>query len=194
MARPPIHFLPLPPVYHPMIPNLPALAVVTGLLSLPFSVLAVEPLRSAAEDQSLTRSQSLVTPDADLDEVNVRECWIRHTPLPDLPTAAYFLVDNQSHLTLEVTGVQSDAFERNELRQTVAGDGPARMLTISSVPVAPGDTQKFAPGGYHVLLADPVEPLDVGAEVTLTFLFGSDGRSQVPCRVQATTDLQYTGN
>lgn len=166
-------------------------AAFIAALALPAAALAVEPLRSEAQDQSLTRKQGLVTPESELNEVTVGECWIRQTPVAELPTAAYFQVHNESHLTLELTGVQTDAFERAELRQTVTGDGPARMLTISSVPIAPGDTQAFAPGGYHVLLAEPTQELAVGSDITLSFLFGRDGRSAVPCRVQAVTDLHY---
>jgi copper(I)-binding protein len=49
--------------------------------------------------------------------------------------------------------------------------GMMSMSPVDEIPVPAGETAVLEPGGYHVMLLDLVEPLEVGStiEVTLTF-------------------------
>ena len=54
---------------------------------------------------------------------------------------------------------------------TTMGGGMMTMREVDRIEVPAGETVVFEPGGYHVMLLDLAEPLEVGdtVEVTLTF-------------------------
>ena len=52
------------------------------------------------------------------------------------------------------------------------------MEDVASVPVAAGETVKFAPGGYHLMCMNPTPAMKAGNSVSVTFKF-SDGSKTV---------------
>lgn len=179
------------------LPSLPPndLANITNINQLPALESTVGQLREQFLGEPAAMANGtvapLVTPDRTLDNVTVSACWIRAMPLPDLPMAMYFVVHNQRQATIDLTGVSSEAFGQTSLHQIVVGDGNARTLQISSVPIGPGETQALTPNELHALLAQPRHTIAVGSEIPMTFLFGTDGRITQRCQVQASTALHY---
>ena len=47
------------------------------------------------------------------------------------------------------------------------------MQEMESLPLAAGSPVRLAPGGYHIMLIDLVEPLEVGMSFDLTLDFES---------------------
>ena len=64
------------------------------------------------------------------------------------------------------------------------GMGAMRMQELTAgLPLTGGETVTFEPGGYHVMLIDLAEPLEVGDEVELTLEFADAGDTTLTVEV-----------
>lgn len=89
------------------------------------------------------------------------------TPRPGTSmTAGYLQLANRSDRPIRITSVKSPQFARVEMHETIVSDGVARMRPIESLTVGPGESLRFEPGGRHLMLMQPDEPL---GDVTLYF-------------------------
>lgn len=88
-------------------------------------------------------------------------------------TAGYFTLHNASTKTIELIGASSPAFQRIELHQHIEQDGMMRMVEVAAIEVDAGATLVFQPGGLHLMLFDPLVPLSVGEEISVTLIFAA---------------------
>ena len=101
------------------------------------------------------------------------------------PGAAYFTVSQANGAPRKVVGVAVEMAARAEMHETRGGT----MAPVSEVPVGPGKTVKFAPGGYHVMLfdLDPKLRFAKDAELTVTFDGGVKASMRAPVATMADT-------
>ncbi|QGN53317.1 copper chaperone PCu(A)C [Novosphingobium sp. Gsoil 351] len=97
------------------------------------------------------------------------------------PGAAYFSVSQANGAPRKVVGVAVEMAARAEMHETKGGS----MAPVSEVPIGPGKTVKFAPGGYHVMLFDLDPKLRFTKDVELTVTF--DGGDKASTRAPVTT-------
>lgn len=75
--------------------------------------------------------------------------------------------------------------ERAEVHTHVNDNGVMRMRKVEGgVAVAPGQTVKFAPGSYHIMLLGLKQPLKAGDRFPLTLSFEKAGQVEVQVVVQ----------
>lgn len=108
--------------------------------------------------------------------ISVTHAWIRLLQ-GNLPLAGYFDLRNTSDHTLVLVGAESAQFGRIELHRSMEMQGMDHMMPVKDVAVAAGARVAFAPRGYHLMLFDPRQPLEVGERVTIVFRF-AHGQSQ----------------
>jgi copper(I)-binding protein len=106
-------------------------------------------------------------------EVQVSDAWFRALPAK-VPAGGYFTLHNSGAAGIVLTGAQTSACSMLMLHKSTQSGGMSSMEDVASVPVAPGDTVKFAPGGYHLMCMDPSPAMRPGNTVAVTFKF-SDG-------------------
>lgn len=100
----------------------------------------------------------------------IEDAFVRTTPMK--VSAAYFIITNNSGQNDVITGLEADWAGRVELHNTVMGkDDVMVMQPMANVPILAGFTQKFRPGGMHVMLFDLKEPLNVGETRKAKILF-----------------------
>ena len=58
------------------------------------------------------------------------------------------------------------------------------MQPVDEIPVLAGETVALEPGGYHIMLLDLAEPLEVGTSITLTLTFELFGPVDVTAEVR----------
>ena len=98
----------------------------------------------------------------------IDSAWIREAPPGSSVLAAYMTMTNHSESDQQVTAIETPDFSSAEIHRTVVEDGVARMLPVSDLVVAAGDSVSLEPGGLHVMLFDPQRPLREGDTATLT--------------------------
>lgn len=94
--------------------------------------------------------------------------------------AAYFTLQNHGEMADRLIAVEGDAAARIELHTHVMKDGAMQMTEIEGgVPVAPGESVAFEPGGNHVMMMGLAAPLKEGDTLPLTLVFEHAGKVEV---------------
>jgi copper(I)-binding protein len=99
--------------------------------------------------------------------LQVSEPWIREAPPTSRVLAGYLTLVNTGDNTVTVTAISSPDFKNAEIHRTVIEEGIARMLAVKQLEVPAGGQLMLEPGGYHLMLFDPMRTLTEGETVTL---------------------------
>jgi copper(I)-binding protein len=81
--------------------------------------------------------------------------------------AGYMTMINTGDTPVTVTAISSPNFAGAEIHRTVVEEGIARMLPVRQLDIPANSQVKLEPGGLHLMLFDPQQPLPEGATVTL---------------------------
>jgi copper(I)-binding protein len=102
--------------------------------------------------------------------------------------AVYFTVSNSGEEADALVGATSDASDTVEVHETTMSDGVAEMAPVESVEIAAGSETAFEPGGYHVMLLELPEPLEVGSSISVTLEFEQAGEITVDAKIREFVD------
>lgn len=106
-------------------------------------------------------------------ELTVTNGQVR-VPMPGRTvTAGYFTINNTSISPVKLMSVESAAFERAELHQHTHQDGVMRMEQVAYIDIAAEASVSLQPGGLHLMLFNPLQPLLAGESVTVTLNFSN---------------------
>lgn len=94
--------------------------------------------------------------------VEIGEGYINAPPAGAMMAAGFLKISNGTRTPITVTGVELGEFKRVEVHETRMEDGMMRMRPRPRVEVAAGETVSFVPGGLHLMLMQPVRPLQAG--------------------------------
>lgn len=117
------------------------------------------------------------TPAPGASGVIVHEPWIREAPPNAMALAGYMVLENRSEGIVALVGASSAAFGDIMIHRTQVTGGMAEMIHQDRIELAPGAKLAFQPGGYHLMLMGPKQPLSAGDEAEITLRF-SDGAKQ----------------
>ncbi len=118
----------------------------------------------------------------DEDTVHVSDAWAR-SPMQDVG-AVYFVAHNGAEQDDRLVGVSTDAAARAEIHETVEQDGQMVMQPVEGVTIPANDEVSFEPGGYHIMLFELTEPLEVDSTISLTLEFEDAGRIEIQALVK----------
>ena len=113
--------------------------------------------------------------------------WVRAAPPGAASLAGYLVLRNPCATAVEVADVESKDFGMPMIHRTVVEDGVSRMRPAGKLVVAPGESLRFEPGGLHLMLMRPLQPLAEG-DVARVRLVLADGRrvfAEFPVRREA---------
>jgi periplasmic copper chaperone A len=105
----------------------------------------------------------------------VEHARIRWLP-GNLPLAGYFDLTNAGRHPFTLTGASSDAFGDVMMHRSIHSGAETEMIPVHDLKMPPGQTIRFAPDGYHLMLMNRTRSLSVGDEVPISLKF-SGGRS-----------------
>lgn len=107
------------------------------------------------------------------DTVVVKEAWVR-APAPGAQVAAaYMTLEVAEPLTLfSASSASAKAVEVHSMRMK---NGVMEMREIKALELKPGKPTKLEPGGLHLMLIEPKQPLKIGDNVNIVLNF-SDGK------------------
>ena len=119
----------------------------------------------------------------DEDTVHVSDAWAR-SPMQDVG-AVYFTAHNGAEEDDQLIGVSTDAAARAEIHETVEQDGQMVMQPVGGVTIPANEDVMFEPGGYHIMLFELAEPLEVDTTISLTLEFELAGEVEIQALVKA---------
>jgi copper(I)-binding protein len=91
-----------------------------------------------------------------------------------LPSAGYVTLRNDSNVGKRLESVSSDAFGSVMLHESMRSSGMQHMRMVDAIDIPAHGQVALAPGGYHLMLMQPRQPLKVGAKVVMVLHF-ADG-------------------
>jgi copper(I)-binding protein len=121
-------------------------------------------------------------------QLRVSDGWVRLSPLPDRPSAAYFTIHG-GPAPAELISVRSTVAIRTEIHDMVMDGNVMRMRPITgNVPVPALGTVAFAPGGKHIMLFNVNPGIKPGSAMPFIFTFADGTRISYNARAQAAGD------
>lgn len=110
--------------------------------------------------------------------VQVRDAWIRWLPA-GLPAGGYMHLKNESARPIDLIGATSPDYGRVMLHHSVMKSGTMQMLPVARITIPAGGDFEFKPGGYHIMLMQPVHPVKPGDQVSVTLQFAGGSTMKV---------------
>lgn len=141
---------------------------------------------SCGSDDSSSNSAPVIT--------NV---WARTSPMETSLGAVYMTVSSQDGDELTDVSVDSSIAAMAQIHEMVmapsdtsmpmTSDAPAGemvMQEVDSVVIDAGGSVNLEPGGYHIMLMDLAQPLELGAKFDVTLTFAKAGKITVTAEVR----------
>ena len=111
--------------------------------------------------------------------LKVDDAWARATIPGTENGAAYVTIENQNDASVEITHVSSDVSKVAEVHRHIMSGDVMKMEKVKSLSIAPGETIKFQPGGYHFMLFGLKSPLEAEESFSLTLHLKSGSKQTV---------------
>jgi periplasmic copper chaperone A len=105
-----------------------------------------------------------------------RAAWIRLPPVAMPMMAGFARIENPCKASVSIVGAESLAFDDVSLHETREENGVSRMREVTALPIAPGKAAELKPGGLHLMLHGPYQPLAAGEKPVITLKL-ADGRA-----------------
>ena len=91
--------------------------------------------------------------------------WVALPPPEAERTAGYVTVTNGYDQAIKIVRAYTQAFGRVEMHTMAQADGTMQMRPVDGFTVEAGQTVKLAPGGDHLMLIYPRDPLSAGQNI-----------------------------
>jgi copper(I)-binding protein/cytochrome oxidase Cu insertion factor (SCO1/SenC/PrrC family) len=119
------------------------------------------------------------------DVVAVMNAWVREADDAARMNAGYMTLVNAGSKAVRLVKVESKAFDYVEVHEMAQIDGLMEMREIDRLVIPAKAQAELAPGGKHLMMSGPREPLEAGQRVDLVLTFDSGVKQTVSVRVAA---------
>ncbi len=117
------------------------------------------------------------------DSVAVMNAWVREADARAAVNAGYMTLVNVSPEDLSLVSIESDHYESVEIHEMSSENGLMRMQRLEQLLVPAYGQARLEPGGMHLMLRGPKEPIASGQVVDMTLSFASGERQQIAVKV-----------
>ncbi len=121
----------------------------------------------------------------------IDNAWIREAPPVVKVLAGFMSISNPADKTVVLTGAESPLFEKIELHRSILENGMARMERQKQVEIPAGGKLEFSPGGLHLMLVNPKQPLKAGDTVEIIVKFERGRSSPVVFTVRSMDNAEH---
>lgn len=135
-----------------------------------------EPERAVVEAEQGARAR--------VGDLLVEDAWMPEPANPEVGVV-YVSITNDGEYDDALTSVSTDASPQARMHTTRSTEsGASVMREVGEVPVPAGETTELESGGFHIMVNDIPEPLEVGdtVAVTLGLKGGAEVELEVPVR------------
>lgn len=100
-------------------------------------------------------------------DLKVENAWVRAAPPNAMALAGYAVLQNTASKPLSLVGLSSASFAEVSAHETVTTNGMASMQAINALVIPANGTVDLAPGGKHLMLMHPKQPVRPGDTLTI---------------------------
>lgn len=116
----------------------------------------------------------------------VTQAWSRATPGGSKVAGGYLTIKNTGAAPDKLLSASTEVAKKVGIHEMAINDGVMTMRPVEGgLPIEPGGTVKFAPGGLHLMIVGLSAPLVQGDTVPVTLKFEKAGEVTVSFDVQA---------
>lgn len=105
------------------------------------------------------------------DIIQITNPYVRATPSGKHITAAFMDLHNISDCEHALIAASTPIAKVTELHRTILANHVARMEPVERITIPGQEVRKLQPGGYHLMLLEITQPLQVGDRIELTLQF-----------------------
>ena len=127
-------------------------------------------------------------------ELQIANAWIAEAPPASKVMAGYMDINNPVDTSLEITKVASADFSSIEIHRTVHENGMARMLRQTGITVPANGSFELKPGGYHLMMFNPVRAFKAGDSTQLIFTLADGNTARFDVTVKRATGYAVNGH
>lgn len=121
---------------------------------------------------------------ADTSNLQFINGWMKQLP-PVVPLrAGYLQIKNPDKQDHQIIALQSDAFERVEMHESRMQDGVMHMVELESLLLPAESRLELKPGGKHLMLVNPIQPLNIGDRFNVIVTFADESTISVQLEVR----------
>lgn len=102
------------------------------------------------------------------ENLQITDAWIKNLPAVVPVRAGYMKISNTRGQDITILSLESKLFEDIHIHQTFEVDGVASMRAIGDLTIRAGESLELAPGGFHLMMMNPLEELTPGQKVVVT--------------------------
>ena len=112
--------------------------------------------------------------------IHIEHPWSRETPRGAKVAGGYFIIENKGTTPDRLIGGFAEFARRFEIHEMKMDNGVMKMRELEKgIEIAPGQTVKFQPSGYHVMLMDLKQAPKEGESFMGTLVFEKAGKVDV---------------
>jgi hypothetical protein len=100
------------------------------------------------------------------------------------------MLNNLSDETVHLVGAESEAAQTVELHTHTHDNGVMRMRQIDRITVPANGHTELKPGGLHIMLIGPKQPLKAGQQIQLRLIFEDGSQKALTLPVQSLKTMQ----
>ncbi len=110
-------------------------------------------------------------------DIEVKQPFTREMPPGSPATASFMILLNHSNQPIKLVKASSPAAQKVELHTHTNDDGVMRMRKVPFFEIPAHGQTHLKPGGHHIMLISPLQPVQAGNTVSITLNF-EDGSTQ----------------
>ena len=133
----------------------------------------------------VTTAGDLAADEYRLQSLRIVHAFARATPPGAKSGGAYLTIENSGTTAATLVSAASPIAGAVELHQMAMEGGVMTMRAVPALDVPPGGKLELKPGGYHVMLLDLKQPLNVGDKFPLKLNFQNLGTVEIAVEVEA---------
>ncbi|NPA72649.1 MAG: copper chaperone PCu(A)C [Gammaproteobacteria bacterium] len=119
------------------------------------------------------------------DDVTVSNPFAREVP-PGAPASASFMtLTNHSGQPIKLVQADSNVSKIVELHTHTNDNGVMRMRKVAFMEIPANGQTELKPGGLHIMLINPINPIKVGQTVSVELTFADHSTKQVEMPVKS---------
>ncbi len=119
------------------------------------------------------------------DQIEVKHAYVREVPPTAMATAAFMTLKNNGDHAILLTKADSRAAKIVQLHTHIHDNGVMKMRQVPNIRIPAHGETKLQPGGYHIMLIQPVKPLKQGNQVKITLTFDDGSHKTITAPVKS---------
>jgi len=117
--------------------------------------------------------------------VEVKDAYVRLMPPSQKVTGAFMTLVNNTDSARSAVSAKSSVSKVSELHTHINNNGVMQMRQVEKIEVPAGGSTELKPGGYHVMLINLTQPLELGQMVDITLNFDDGSSAEFQAEVKS---------